>query len=161
MKRRLLKEAQRRTLGEARRMGQRRARRHHPRRHPRQETQHPLDDARLPEGIRNLTKLALAVPRTPPRNKAQRRPSSNGSAALWRCRLPTFSILSANFALSAGRLFQGRSSCTSGNVWLAGKAAWTPAHRLFDQPARGLILAFVGMIQLKMFGASTFPASWP
>ncbi|MFQ8737161.1 MAG: hypothetical protein ACLSAH_15125 [Bilophila wadsworthia] len=91
----------------------------------------PLDDARLPEGIRNLTKLALAVPRTPPRSvRPKRRPSSNGSAALhWRCPAwhATFSILSANLSSApagcSGAALPARRE-TSGSPFR--KAAWTP-----------------------------------
>lgn len=125
----------------------------------------PLDDARLPEGIRNLTKLALAVPRTPPRSvRPKRRPSSNGSAALhWRCPAMAHDIFDfiGELVLSAGRLFRGRSSCTSGNVWLAVQESGVDALPIVSLISLlvGLILAFVGVIQLKMFGAEIYVSS--
>ena len=83
----------------------------------------PLDDARLPEGIRNLTKLALAVP---PNTAAQRKAQKTTflervggfTLAVPRMARDIFDFI-GELVLSAGRLFRGRSSCTSGNVWLA------------------------------------------
>lgn len=63
--------------------------------------------------------------------------------------------------LSAGRLFRGRSSCTSGNVWLAVQESGVDALPIVSLISLlvGLILAFVGVIQLKMFGAEIYVSS--
>lgn len=125
----------------------------------------PLDDARLPEGIRNLTRLALAVPRTPPRSvRPKRRPSSNGSAALhWRC--PGHGTRHFRFHR---RNCPQRRQAVPGPLFLhVGKRL---ARRSGKRRGRlpivslisllvGLILAFVGVIQLKMFGAEIYVSS--
>ena len=125
----------------------------------------PLDDARLPEGIRNLTKLALAVP---PNTAAQRKAQKTGFLE----RVGGFALAVPNMArdifdfigelvLSAGRLFRGRSSCTSANVWLAVQESGVEALPIVSLISLlvGLILAFVGVIQLKMFGAEIYVSS--
>ena len=63
--------------------------------------------------------------------------------------------------LSAGRLFRGRSSCTPGNVWLAVQESGVDALPIVSLISLlvGLILAFVGVIQLKMFGAEIYVSS--
>ena len=125
----------------------------------------PLDDARLPEGIRNLTKLALAVP---PNTAAQRKAQKTtflervGGFALAVPRMAhdIFDFI-GELVLSAGRLFRGRSSCTSGNVWLAVQESGVDALPIVSLISLlvGLILAFVGVIQLKMFGAEIYVSS--
>ena len=125
----------------------------------------PLDDARLPEGIRNLTKLALAVP---PNTAAQRK----AQKTTFLERVGGFTLVVPRMAhdifdfigelvLSAGRLFRGRSSCTSGNVWLAVQESGVDALPIVSLISLlvGLILAFVGVIQLKMFGAEIYVSS--
>ena len=125
----------------------------------------PLDDARLPEGIRNLTKLALAVP---PNTAAQRKAQKTTflervggfTLAVPRMARDIFDFI-GELVLSAGRLFRGRSSCTSGNVWLAVQESGVDALPIVSLISLlvGLILAFVGVIQLKMFGAEIYVSS--
>lgn len=125
----------------------------------------PLDDARLPEGVRNLTKLALAVP---PNTAAQRKAQKTtfleriGGFALSVPRMARdiFNFV-GELVISAGRLFRGRSSCTSGNVWLAVQESGVDALPIVSLISLlvGLILAFVGVIQLKMFGAEIYVSS--
>ena len=125
----------------------------------------PLDDARLPEGIRNLTKLALAVP---PNTAAQRKAQKTTflervggfTLAVPRMAHDIFDFI-GELVLSAGRLFRGRSSCTSGNVWLAVQESGVDALPIVSLISLlvGLILAFVGVIQLKMFGAEIYVSS--
>ena len=125
----------------------------------------PLDDARLPEGVRNLTKLALAVP---PNTAAQRKAQKVtfleqvGGVAL---AMPNMARDILDFIgeliLSLGRLFRGRSSCTSANIWLAIQESGVDALPIVSLISLlvGLILAFVGVIQLKMFGAEIYVSS--
>ena len=124
-----------------------------------------LDDSRLPEGVRNLTGLALAVP---PNTAAQRKKHKAsffervGSAALAFPK--TFrDILEflGELVLSCGRLFRGRSSCTASNVWLAVQETGIEALPIVSLISLlvGLILAFVGVIQLSMFGAEIYVSS--
>ena len=125
----------------------------------------PLDDARLPEGIRNLTRLALAVP---PNTAAQRKAQKTTflervggfALAVPRMARDIFDFI-GEIVLSVGRLFRGRSSCTSGNVWLAVQESGVDALPIVSLISLlvGLILAFVGVIQLKMFGAEIYVSS--
>ena len=96
----------------------------------------PLDDARLLERVGGF---ALAVP---------------------RMARDIFDFI-GEIVLSVGRLFRGRSSCTSGNVWLAVQESGVDALPIVSLISLlvGLILAFVGVIQLKMFGAEIYVSS--
>lgn len=124
-----------------------------------------IDDSLLPEGVRNLTGLALEVP---PNTGAQRKKKTAsilekiGDFAL------TFPQTGRNVlefigevVLSFGRLFSGRSSCTAANVWLSVQESGVEALPIVSliSVLVGLILAFVGVIQLSMFGAEIYVSS--
>lgn len=124
-----------------------------------------IDDAGLPEGVRNLTRLALAVP---PNTAAQRK--KNEASFLERIGKTALSFpltfrnvleFLGELVLSFGRLFRGRSSCTAGNVWLAVQETGIEALPIVSLISLlvGLILAFVGVIQLSMFGAEIYVSS--
>ena len=125
----------------------------------------PVDDAALPEGVRNLTRLALAVP---PNTTAQRKSHTTpfldrvGGLALAvpRTANAILSFLGEN-VLSFGRLLTGRSACTSANIWLSVQESGVEALPIVSLISLlvGLILAFVGVIQLKMFGAEIYVSS--
>ena len=124
-----------------------------------------LDDTRLPEGAHNLTALALAVP---PNTSAQRKTSRTpflarvGSFALGvPATIGTVINFIGELVLSFGRLFSGRSSCTSANIWLSVQESSIEALPIVSLISLlvGLILAFVGVIQLSMFGAEIYVSS--
>ncbi len=125
----------------------------------------PLDDARLPEGVRNLTRLALAVP---PNTAAQRKARSipflervGGFALSVPRTIRDILSFLGEIVISMGRMLRGRSACTSGNLWLAIQESGVEALPIVSLISLlvGLILAFVGVIQLQMFGAEIYVSS--
>lgn len=125
----------------------------------------PVDDSGLPQGVRNLVGLALAVPPTDGRKKTGGQASffeGVGDAVL---RLPraandVFEFI-GEVVLSFGRLLRGKSACTSANFWLCVQEASFEALPIVSLISMlvGLILAFVGVIQLSMFGAEIYISS--
>ncbi len=125
----------------------------------------PVDDSRLPEGVRNLTRLALEVPPNTAAQRKSRRPPlleriGDFALAVPRTGRDILSFL-GEIVLSLGRVFRGRSACTSGNLWLAVQESGVEALPIVSLISMlvGLILAFVGVIQLKMFGAEVYVSS--
>ncbi|MFQ9866887.1 MAG: MlaE family ABC transporter permease [Bilophila wadsworthia] len=124
----------------------------------------PLDDARLPEGIRNLTKLALAVPRTPPRSV---RPKDDLPRTGRRLYIGGAPHGTRHFRFYRRTCPQRRQAVPGplflhvGNVWLAVQESGVDALPIVSLISLlvGLILAFVGVIQLKMFGAEIYVSS--
>lgn len=123
------------------------------------------DTASLPEGIANLLRLALTVPPNKEAGKNTHTPGfleTVGSAAL---AMPgtVRSVLHfiGDVTLGFGRLFTGKSACTARNVWVQIQecgAEALPITSLISMLV-GLILAFVGVLQLSMFGAQIYVAS--
>ena len=124
-----------------------------------------VDDSRLPEGVRNLTGLALEVP---PNTGAQRKKKEASALEKIGGFVLAFPQTGRNVlefigevVLSFGRLFSGRSSCTAANVWLSVQESGVEALPIVSliSVLVGLILAFVGVIQLSMFGAEIYVSS--
>lgn len=129
------------------------------------ERQIEIDDSRLPEGVRNLTGLALEVP---PNTGAQRKKKEASFLEKVGDFVLAFPQTGRNVlefigevVLSFGRLFSGRSSCTAANVWLSVQESGVEALPIVSliSVLVGLILAFVGVIQLSMFGAEIYVSS--
>lgn len=125
----------------------------------------PVRDARLPEGVRNLTALALAVP---PNTGARRSEQKTSMLELIGEKFLSLPAAAGNIlhflgeiVCSFGRLFRGRSSCTSSSIWVCiqeGGVEALPIVSLISLLV-GLILAFVGVLQLSMFGAEIYVSS--
>ena len=119
----------------------------------------------LPEGVVNLTSLALAVP---PNTSAQREEIREGlfervggivlSVPSVACNIFEFM---GELAFSAARLVRGRSACTVRHVWLCVQECGVEALPIVSLISLlvGLILAFVGVIQLRMFNAEIYVSS--
>jgi phospholipid/cholesterol/gamma-HCH transport system permease protein len=123
-----------------------------------------VDRAGLPDGVRRLVALAEAVP--------ERQTGRSGARPPWLARIGTSAIATAT-ALTIGVTFLGESLRALGAL-LHGRARFR-ASDLFlvmqDCGPRalgivtlisfliGLILAFVGAVQLQQFGASIFVAN--
>lgn len=123
-----------------------------------------LDLSGLPSGIQALFDLAQAVPA--PRRKTQpiKRPPFPvvvGTYAVnaWRNSLDWIEFV-GELVIACGRLLSGKARFRSTDLWLciqdAGPAA-LPIVTLISLLV-GLILAFVGAVQLAMFGAQIFIA---
>lgn len=124
-----------------------------------------IDDSRLPEGVRNLTGLALEVPPNTGAQRKKKEASFLEKVGDFALAFPQTGRNVLDFigevVLSFGRLFSGRSSCTAANVWLSVQESGVEALPIVSliSVLVGLILAFVGVIQLGMFGAEIYVSS--
>lgn len=124
-----------------------------------------VDDSRLPEGVRNLTGLALEVPPNTGAQRKKKEASALEKIGGFVLAIPQTGRNVLDFigevVLSFGRLFSGRSSCTAANVWLSVQESGVEALPIVSliSVLVGLILAFVGVIQLSMFGAEIYVSS--
>ncbi len=123
-----------------------------------------LDTASLPEGARRLLKLATAVPERQGARREERRPDfltlvGTESLSLWRSGSEMLEFL-GEALLSFGRLILGRARFRRTDlvdvIFDCGAAA-LPIVTLISFLI-GLILAFVGAIQLQQFGAQIYVA---
>ena len=124
-----------------------------------------FDSGRLPEGVQGLLKLATAVPARDGASRAAQKESflaRIGGAAL-RLKDEAAEILAfiGEAFLALCRLFTGRARFQKtdllGFIWNCGPQA-LPIVTLISLLV-GLILAFVGAIQLLMFGAQIYVAN--
>ncbi len=118
----------------------------------------------LPQGLARLMQLALAVP---PAESSTRRA---GYGPLWLLGDWTVQTVQGlgrgvtflgEVTAALGRFFIGRSACSSRDLWqafLECGAAALPIVALTSL-LLGLIFAFVGAIQLKLFGAQIYVAA--
>ncbi len=118
----------------------------------------------IPAGLRRLIDLALAVDRQPP--------SRDGQAVDWLTRVGDNTVIVLH-AVRRGLAFMGQTAVSFGRL-IAGNAVMRPVDFGFALEACGpkalgivtlisfmvgLILAFVGAIQLLIFGAQIYVAS--
>ncbi len=120
----------------------------------------------LPLGVRNLIRLTLAVP---PNTGARKNASSVGllaavGAAAVKIPAVTASILAflGDLTLSFGRFFAGRAACSPRDLLLAIQECGAEALPIVSLISMlvGFILAFVGVVQLRMFGAEIYVSSF-
>ncbi len=123
-----------------------------------------LDASNLPEGVRRLLRLATAVPERQGARRSESRPEflalvGAESLALWRACGEMLAFL-GEALLSFGRLAVGRARFRRTDlvdiIFECGAAA-LPIVTLISFLV-GLILAFVGAIQLQQFGAQIYVA---
>lgn len=125
----------------------------------------PCDTVQLPAGVSNLLRLALTVPPNEEAGRENTTPGFLENVGSMALNMPASfrSILEfigeVTFAL--GRLFSGKSACTLRNVWLQIQECGVEALAIASLISLlvGLILAFVGVMQLSMFGAQIYVAS--
>ncbi|MGQ9860242.1 MAG: MlaE family ABC transporter permease [Thermodesulfobacteriota bacterium] len=123
------------------------------------------DDAGLPPGVKRLLRLASAVP-----ERKEVRKTSSPRSLLWRLG-DRFSRLwvkgedvlgfLGELALAMGRLFSGRARLRYSDVFLVMHRCGVQALPIVSLISFlvGLILAFVGAVQLLMFGAQILVAA--
>lgn len=123
-----------------------------------------IDPAGLPEGVRRLIKLATEVPERGARRTDQRAPFlerlGNGWAAVAAATVNAVSFI-GEASLSMARLLRGRAQLQGGDVLLLIQQAGAQALPIVALISIlvGLILAFVGSVQLQMFGAQIYVAN--
>jgi len=123
-----------------------------------------VESAGLPEGARRLLKLASAVPeRTGARKEIKREPflSLVGTQAveMYRSLIEMVDFI-GEASLAFSRLFRGRATFQRSDLVLLLQECGAQALPIASLISLlvGLILAFVGAIQLKMFGAQIYVA---
>jgi phospholipid/cholesterol/gamma-HCH transport system permease protein len=118
----------------------------------------------LPEGARSLVRLALAVPERAGDRKTSSAPPflqvvGDRALKLWGSVQETFSFVGEVF-LSFLKLFSGKARFRGSDLLLIIQESGAKALPIVSLISLlvGLILAFVGSIQLKMFGAQIYIA---
>jgi phospholipid/cholesterol/gamma-HCH transport system permease protein len=123
-----------------------------------------LEPEGLPEGARRLLKLAAAVPeRAGTRKKAKKElflDLIGAKAILFWCSTVEMVNFVGEASVAFGRLFTGRASFRRSDLVLLLQECGAQALPIVSliSVLVGLILAFIGAIQLKMFGAQIFVA---
>lgn len=123
-----------------------------------------VDPAGLPDGVRRLMRLATTVPQRGGRRTVERAPFlarlGSGWLALSAAAGETTTFLGA-VTLSLARLLTGRAQLRGGDLLLLVQQAGAQALPIVALISIlvGLILAFVGAVQLQMFGAQIYVAN--
>ena len=123
------------------------------------------DPAGLPEGVRRLLALAAAVPERSGARRGVTRPpflARTGEAALttWRSARETLHFI-GEATLSVSRLLRGKARFRRSDFLLVIQDCGARSFGIVSLISLlvGLILAFVGAIQLRMFGAEVYVAN--
>jgi phospholipid/cholesterol/gamma-HCH transport system permease protein len=129
------------------------------------ERQVAVDEAALPDGVRRLLALAAAVP---DRNGARQGPGRAsflekvgvGALGAWRRNFEMAAFL-GEAAVACGRLLTGRARFRRSDLFAIMRDCGSRALPIVSliSVLVGLILAFVGAVQLQMFGAEIYVAS--
>lgn len=124
-----------------------------------------LDTAALPEGVRRLLALATTVPERDDAKKKDERPPllvrlGQGGLRVWQQSGDALGFL-GECALSFGRLLRGRCHFRGSDLVLFTQQAGAEALPIVSLISIliGMILAFVGAVQLRLFGAQAYVAN--
>ena len=124
-----------------------------------------MDKDGLPVGVQRLLALATAVPeRKGARREGKRVPFlmrvGDGAIGWWRSTFSTLEFL-GEITVSFVRLFGGKARFRLPDLWLVMQECGVQALPIVSLISLliGLILAFVGAIQLQLFGAQIFVAA--
>lgn len=129
-----------------------------------QAKQISVDAAGLPEGVQRLLRLATAVPERGGRRQTERAPFLSRVGSGWLALSAGFSetvSFLGEATLSLLRLLTGRAQLRGGDLLLLVQQAGAQALPIVALISIlvGLILAFVGSVQLQMFGAEIYVAN--
>lgn len=123
------------------------------------------ETAALPEGVRRLLALAIAVPERDDAKRHEERPPfleriGHDWLATWRQSGTALEFI-GECALSFGRLLRGRCKFRGSDLVLFTQQAGVEALAIVSLIAIliGMILAFVGAVQLRLFGAQAYVAN--
>lgn len=123
-----------------------------------------FDDGNLPDGARRLLALASAVPEQeastgPPRAPLLER-VADWALGHWNGLLDVLDFL-GEVTLACGRLLTGRARFRRSDLWAIMRECGADALPIVSLISAlvGLIFAFVGAVQLSMFGAEIYVAS--
>jgi phospholipid/cholesterol/gamma-HCH transport system permease protein len=123
-----------------------------------------LNNDKLPDGVKRLLRLAFAVPERKGDRKEAGRPSffytiGDKTEGLWKSILGTLDFI-GGASLAFARLFTGKAQFRKSDFLSAIQECGAEALPIVSLISLlvGLILAFVGSIQLRMFGAQIYIA---
>ena len=129
-----------------------------------QQREIELDPSGLPEGVRELLRLAFAVPEQKDTGRGGARPgfvARVGKSALdaWAEAVEMTRFLGASM-ISLGRFFTGRAQYRRADLWIFVQDCGARAVGIVSLISFlvGTILAFVGAQQLRLFGAEIYVA---
>ena len=124
-----------------------------------------LDLTKLPSGIQDLLKLAKAVPERKGARKTQQKLSYLEKVGYWAINISTeskkFFFFIGEVWLSLQRFVQGKARFRKQDFWLIVQECGPNALPIVTLISIliGLILAFIGAIQLRLFGADIYVAN--
>lgn len=119
----------------------------------------------LPEGVRNLLQLALTVPPNSDAARSSAAPGFLTTVGKWVLTAPRQALGIIDFigdvTLALGRFFSGRAACSGRDIMRQIQECGAEALPIASLISLlvGLILAFVGVVQLSMFGAEIYVSS--
>lgn len=129
------------------------------------ELQVEVDESGLPEGVRRLIALAIAVPERGGEHKQASRAPFLEKVGIhvvnaWQQHLAMSSFI-GEAVVAVGRLLTGRACFRRSDLFTIMRDCGSRALPIVSliSVLVGLILAFVGAVQLKMFGAEIYVAS--
>ncbi len=124
-----------------------------------------VDKEGLPQGVRRLLDLATAVPERKGDRKVEGRPPflaqvGDSATAFWRANLEMLEFIGDAFTAFL-KLPVGKARFRPSDLFLTMQACGAQALPIVSLISLlvGLILAFIGAIQLKIFGAQIYVAS--
>ncbi|TRO83774.1 ABC transporter permease [Desulfuromonas acetexigens] len=123
-----------------------------------------FDDGNLPDGARRLLALASAVPEQQAGKGSSRAPLlervADRALAAWKSVVDMLDFL-GEVTLACGRLLTGRARFRRSDLWAIMRECGADALPIVSLISAlvGLIFAFVGAVQLSMFGAEIYVAS--
>lgn len=123
-----------------------------------------FDDGNLPDGARRLLALASAVPEQKAATGQARAPFlervADRALAAWKSVVDMLDFL-GEVTLACGRLITGRARFRRSDLWAIMRECGADALPIVSLISAlvGLIFAFVGAVQLSMFGAEIYVAS--
>lgn len=123
-----------------------------------------FDDGNLPDGARRLLALASAVPEQQAGKGSSRAPLlervADRALAAWKSVVDMLDFL-GEVTLACGRLLTGRARFRRSDLWAIMRECGAGALPIVSLISAlvGLIFAFVGAVQLSMFGAEIYVAS--
>ncbi len=123
-----------------------------------------VDTSLLPDGMRPMLNMALAVPARDtgvPRQEAGFLEMVGEKTLAWPGIIRDVVTFIGEVSVSMARFFTGRASCSSRDMWNVLRACGVDALPMVSLTSLllGLILAFVSSMQLKLFGAEVYVAS--
>ena len=128
------------------------------------ETGAAVDLGSLPEGLRRLVGLATAVPERKDAARALRHLPLVASIGRWAISFGKGSFATLRFlgevTIALGRFLRGRASFRWSDFWLCAQECGAQALPIVTiiSLLLGLILAFVGAVQLRVYGADIYVA---